>query len=152
MEKFNIVIVGHVDHGKSTFVGSLLYETKSISAAKLEEIISTCKGLGREFELAYILDAFMEERAGQCTIDTTQVFFRTSLREYVIIDTPGHKEFLRNMVTGASYAQAAVLLVSAQDGVMEQTKRHAYILKFFGITQIVVVINKMDEVIYAGKI
>lgn len=152
MEKFNIVIVGHIDHGKSTFVGRLLYDTKSLSEEKLEEIISTCKGLGREFELAYILDAFIEERAGQLTIDTTQVSFRTPMREYVIIDTPGHKEFLKNMVTGASYAQAAILIVSAKDGIQEQTKRHAYILKFFGIKQIIVVINKMDDISYSQSV
>ncbi len=152
MDKFNVVIIGHIDHGKSTFIGRLLYDTKSLSEAKLEEIISTCKGLRREFELAYILDAFIEERAGQLTIDTTQVSFRTPMREYVIIDTPGHKEFLKNMITGVSYAQAAILIVSAKDGIQEQTKRHAYILKFFGIKQIIVVINKMDDIAYSQAI
>jgi len=152
MDKLNIVITGHVDHGKSTFIGRLLYETKSIPEAKLEEIIATCKGLGRELEFAYLLDAFKEEIEGQLTIDTTQVVFRSPRREYVVIDTPGHKEFLKNMVTGASYAEAAILIVSAKDGIEEQTKRHAYILQFFGIKQIIVVINKMDSVGYSKTV
>lgn len=152
MDKLNIVITGHVDHGKSTFIGRLLYETKSIPEAKLEEIISTCKGLGRELEFAYLLDAFKEEVEGQLTIDTTQVVFRTPRREYVVIDTPGHKEFLKNMVTGASYAEAAILIISAKDGIEEQTKRHAYILQFFGIKQIIIVINKMDNVGYSKDV
>lgn len=152
MDKLNIVITGHVDHGKSTFIGRLLYETKSIPEAKLEEIILTCKGLNRELEFAYVLDAFREEIEGQLTIDTTQVVFRTPKREYIVIDTPGHKEFLKNMVTGASYAEAAILIISAKDGIEEQTKRHAYILKFLGIKQVIVVINKMDSVGYSDFI
>lgn len=152
MEKFNIVITGHIDHGKSTFIGRLLYDTKSLSKERIDEIISTCKGLGREFEFAYILDALSEEREGALTIDTTQVSFRANKREYVIIDTPGHKEFLKNMVSGASYAEAAILIVSAKDGIQEQTRRHAYILKLLGIKQIVVAVNKMDEVSYSQKI
>ena len=152
MAKLNIVITGHIDHGKSTFIGRLLYETQSIPQAKLDEIIATCKGLDREFEFAYVLDAFKEEVEGQLTIDTTQVVFRTPKREYVVIDTPGHKEFLKNMVTGASYAQAAILIISAKDGIEEQTKRHAYILKFLGIKQVIVVINKMDSAGYCESV
>lgn len=151
MEKFNIVIVGHVDHGKSTLTGRILYDTKSLPEGRMEEIVATCEGLGRQFEFAYILDALLEEREGALTIDTTQVSFRTSKREYIIIDTPGHKEFLKNMVTGASYAEAAVLIVSVNDGIQEQTRRHAYILKLFGIKQIIIVINKMDEAAYSRE-
>ncbi|MBU4419177.1 MAG: hypothetical protein KJ594_04785, partial [Candidatus Omnitrophica bacterium] len=106
---------------------------------------------GREFEFAYILDALFEERQGALTMDTTQVTFRTSKREYVLIDTPGHKEFLKNMVTGTSYAEAAILIVSIQDGIQEQTRRHAYILKLFGLKQIIVVVNKMDEAAYSQE-
>ena len=152
MERFNIVIVGHIDHGKSTLIGRLLYDTRSLPEGKMEEIIATCKGLGREFEFAYILDAFLEEREKAMTIDTAQVSFRTAKREYVIIDTPGHKELLRNMVTGASYAEGAILIVSASEGIQEQTKRHTYILKLLGIKQIIVIINKMDEVSYSQNI
>ncbi len=151
MEKFNIVITGHVDHGKSTLTGRLLFDTKSLPQGRMEEIVATCKGLGREFEFAYILDALLEERQGALTIDTTQVSFRTAKREYVIIDTPGHKEFLKNMVTGASYAEGAVLIVSVKDGIEEQTRRHAYILKLFGIKQIILAVNKMDEVAYSQE-
>ncbi|MFH1281829.1 MAG: GTP-binding protein [Candidatus Omnitrophota bacterium] len=151
MEKFNIVITGHVDHGKSTLTGRLLFDTKSLPQGRMEEIVATCKGLGREFEFAYILDALFEERQGALTIDTTQVTFRMANREYVIIDTPGHKEFLKNMVTGTSYAEAAVLIVSVKEGIEEQTRRHAYILKLFGLKQIIVVVNKMDEVAYARE-
>jgi len=151
MEKFNIVITGHVDHGKSTLIGRLLFDTKSLPQGRMEEIVATCKGLGREFEFAYILDALLEERQGALTIDTTQVTFRTAKREYVIIDTPGHKEFLKNMVTGASYAEGAVLIVSVKDGIEEQTRRHAYILKLFGLKQIIVVVNKMDEAAYCRE-
>jgi sulfate adenylyltransferase subunit 1 (EFTu-like GTPase family) len=151
MGKFNIVIVGSVDHGKSTLTGRILYDTKALPQGRMEEIVATCKGLGREFEFAYILDAFLEEREGALTIDTTQVTFRTAKREYVIIDTPGHKEFLKNMVTGTSYAEAAMLIVSVQDGIEEQTRRHAYILKLFGIKQIIVVVNKMDAAGYSRE-
>ncbi len=151
MEKFNIVITGHVDHGKSTLTGRLLFDTKSLPEGRMEEIVATCQGLGREFEFAYILDALFEERQGALTMDTTQVTFRTSKREYVLIDTPGHKEFLKNMVTGTSYAEAAILMVSVQDGIQEQTRRHAYILKLFGLKQIIVVVNKMDEAAYSQE-
>lgn len=150
MEKFNIAVVGHIDHGKSTLIGRLLYDTKTLAQERIDEITSTCKALGREFEFAYILDAFWEEQQKEMTIDTTQVFFKTPNREYIIIDTPGHKELLKNMASGASYAEAAVLIVSVKEGIQEQTKRHAHILKLFGIKQIIVVVNKMDEVAYSN--
>ena len=98
MDKFHIVIVGHIDHGKSTLIGRLLHDTHSLPEGRLEEIRATCAGLGREFEFAYITDALLEERQDCMTIDTTQVVFKTAKREYIIIDTPGHKELLKNMV------------------------------------------------------
>ena len=152
MEKFHIVIVGHIDHGKSTLIGRLLYDTQSLPEGRVEEIRATCNGLGREFEFAYITDALLEEREDSMTIDTTQVSFKTPKREYIIIDTPGHKELLQNMVTGTSYAEGAILIVSAKEGVQEQTKRHAHILRLFGIKHIIVVVNKMDELSYSQEV
>jgi len=144
----NLVIVGHIDHGKSTLIGRLLFDTKSLPKEKLEEIEASCKALGKEMEFAYVVDALEEERKNEMTIDTTQTFFQTEKREYVIIDTPGHKEFIKNMITGSSYADVAILIVDVSEGMKEQTKRHAYILKLLGIGQVIVVINKMDKVNY----
>ena len=140
------VIVGHVDHGKSTLIGRLLYDTDSLSPDKIEEIKKTSKDLGRETEFAYLLDHLEEERQQGITIDITQVFFKTDKRQYVIIDAPGHVEFVRNMITGASQAEAAILIVDVKEGIQEQTKRHAYILSLLGLSQVIVVLNKMDLV------
>lgn len=142
------VIVGHVDHGKSTLIGRLLYDTDSLSCEKMAEITKASKGLGRDTEFAYILDHLEEERQQGITIETTQVFFKTPKREYVIIDAPGHVEFVKNMITGASQAEAAVLIIDVKEGIREQTKRHAYILSLLGISQVIVAINKMDLVDY----
>lgn len=148
-KKLKIVIVGHVDHGKSTLIGRLFYDTDSISPDKMEELRRTCDSMGRKMEFAFLLDHLQEEREQGITIDTTQAFFKTDKREYVIIDAPGHKEFVKNMITGASQAEAAVLIVDVNEGVREQTKRHAYILGMLGINQVAVVINKMDLVNYS---
>jgi len=150
-EHMKIVIVGHVDHGKSTLIGRLLYDTNSLPEGKIDEIKKTCKALGKELEFAYILDALEEEREQNITIDTTQTFFKTKKRNYVIIDAPGHKEFLKNMITGASLAEAAILIVKAEEGLREQTKRHAYILSMLGLNQIIVVINIFDLSKYTKK-
>ncbi|MEW6003117.1 MAG: GTP-binding protein [Nitrospirota bacterium] len=144
------VIVGHVDHGKSTLIGRLLFDTDSLPPDKIEEIQKTSESLGRETEFAYLLDHLEEERQQGITIDTTQVFFKTDRREYVIIDAPGHVEFVKNMITGASQAEAAVLIVDVNEGVKEQTKRHAYILSLLGLRQVIVVLNKMDTVGFQG--
>lgn len=147
----NIVIVGHVDHGKSTLIGRLLYDTNSLPEQKIEEIKETCKNLGRKIEFAYIADALEEERKNEMTIDTTQTPFKSKKRDYIIIDAPGHREFLKNMITGASQADAAVLIVDVKEGVKEQTKRHAYLLKLLGIEQVILTLNKMDLVGYDRK-
>jgi sulfate adenylyltransferase large subunit/phosphoadenylyl-sulfate reductase (thioredoxin) len=143
-----IVIVGHVDHGKSTLIGRLLSETGSLPDGKLDELKAVSTRRGMPFEWSFLLDALQTERDQGITIDTSQIRFRTPAREFVLIDAPGHAEFLRNMVTGASQADAALLLVDAAEGVREQTLRHAYLLHLLGIRQIVVVINKMDRVGY----
>lgn len=147
----NLVFTGSIDHGKSTLIGRVLYETNSLPEEKIEEVKNVCEKLGRRFEFAYILDALEEEREKQITIDTTQIFFSWKGREFCIIDAPGHREFLKNMLTGASQADAAVLIVSAKEGVEEQTKRHALLLRLLGIEKIVVAINKMDAVNYARE-
>ncbi|MBU1975853.1 MAG: GTP-binding protein [Nanoarchaeota archaeon] len=148
-ENMNIVIVGHVDHGKSTLIGRLLYDTKSLPDGVYEEVKQVSEELGKDVEFAYLLDALEEEREQNVTIDTTQIFFKTKKRDYTIIDAPGHKEFLKNMITGASLAETAILIVDADEGVQEQTTRHAYILSMLGLKQVIVVMNKMDLVEYS---
>ena len=147
-----LVIVGHVDHGKSTLVGRLLSDTDSLPEGKLQFVHDICKQQGKEFEFAFLLDALEEEQEQGITIDTSQIFFSTKKRKYVIIDAPGHNEFLKNMVTGAADAEAALLLIDAKEGVQEQSRRHGYILKLLGLTQVAVVINKMDLVDYDEKV
>ena len=147
-----LVIVGHVDHGKSTLVGRLMSDTGSLPSGKLDFVKDICKRQGKEFEYAFLLDALEEEQEQGITIDTSQIFFNTKKRRYVIIDAPGHKEFLKNMVTGAANAESALLLIDAHEGIQEQSRRHGYILKLLGLTQVAVVINKMDLVNYDPKI
>lgn len=147
-KSLKFVIVGHVDHGKSTLIGRLLFDTKSLPPDRIEEMKKSSKSLGREMEFSFLMDHFKEEREQGITIDTSQTFFKTKKREYVIIDAPGHVEFLKNMITGASQADAAVLVIDATEGIREQTKRHAYILSLLGIDKIIAVINKMDAVKY----
>jgi len=150
-QKLRIVIVGHVDHGKSTLIGRLFHDTNSLPEGKVEQIRKASEAEGMDFEFAFLLDALLEEQAQNITIDTTQLPFRTSKREYVIIDAPGHKEFLKNMVTGAASADAAILLIDANEGIQEQSKRHAYLLSLLGIRRIAIAVNKMDLVGYDQK-
>ncbi len=145
---FPIVITGHVDHGKSTLIGRLLYDYGALQKERYEEMKQSSADVGRQDEFAFVLDAFEEERQRGITIDTSQIYFRTTARPYVIIDAPGHREFLRNMITGASYAEAAVLIVDACEGIREQTRRHAWLLSIVGIRDICVVINKLDAAGY----
>ncbi len=151
MDVLSFVIVGHIDHGKSTLIGRLLYDTDSLPLDKIEEIKKASAGQGKRTEFAYLLDHLEEERKQGITIDTTQVFFKTNKRRYVIIDAPGHVEFVKNMITGASQAEAAVLIVDVTKGVQEQTKRHSYMLSLLGLRQVVVVLNKMDLVNFSQE-
>src|SRR5256714_11475720 len=144
-----VVFVGHVDHGKSTLIGRVLHDTNSLPEGKLEQIRKACVEEGMDFEFAFLLDALLEEQEQNVTIDTTRIPFRTKRRQYSIIDAPGHKEFLKNMITGASNADAAILVIAANEGVKEQSRRHAYLLSMLGIRQIIVVVNKMDLIDYA---
>lgn len=139
-----IVIVGHIDHGKSTLIGRLLYGTGALTQDREADVSRSSAGLSKDFEYAFALDALEEEREGAMTIDTTQAFFSSQKRRYTIVDAPGHKEFLKNMITGTSYAEAAVLVVDVAEGVQSQTKRHAYLLNLVGLSRVIVVLNKMD--------
>src|ERR1700691_4675139 len=143
-EQLKIVIVGHVDHGKSTFVGRLLHDTGSLPEGKFEQLQQAAARRGVPFEWANLMDALQAERDQNITIDTAQIWFRTKKRQYVIIDAPGHKEFLKNMITGAANAEAALLLIDANEGIQEQSRRHGYLLNLLGIRQIAVLVNKMD--------
>jgi bifunctional enzyme CysN/CysC len=147
-----IVIVGHVDHGKSTLVGRLLHETGSLPEGKLEMLKAVSARRGMPFEWSFLLDALQTERDQGITIDTTQIRFRTGSRDIVLIDAPGHAEFLRNMITGASQADGAVLIIDALEGVRDQTRRHGYLLHLLGVKQVAIVVNKMDRVdFYADR-
>lgn len=147
-EDLSLVIVGHVDHGKSTVIGKLLADTNSLPQGKLEQIQELCKRNAKPFEYAFLLDALKDERDQGITIDIARCFFKTQKRDYIILDAPGHIEFLKNMVSGASRAEAALLVIDAAEGIQENSKRHAYLLSMLGIKQIVVLINKMDLVEY----
>lgn len=146
------VMLGSVDHGKSTLVGRLLHDTNSLPEGKLEQIRAVSKKRGLGLELAFAVDALQSERDQLITIDAAHVWFRTPTREYAIVDAPGHEEFLRNMVTGAAMADAALLLIDAAEGVRAQSHRHAYLLKLLGIDQVAVVVNKMDLAGYSAEV
>lgn len=141
-----IVIVGHVDHGKSTLIGRLLHETGGIPAQKIEQLKAMSARRGMPFEWSFLLDSLQAERDQGITIDTSQIRFRTPSRDIILIDAPGHAEFLRNMITGAAQADAALLLIDAAEGVRDQTRRHGYLLHLLGVKQVTVVVNKMDRV------
>lgn len=145
-EQVNIVVVGHVDHGKSTVIGRLLHDTGSLPKGKIEYIRSQCKKNSRPFEYAFLLDALKDEQSQGVTIDTARCFFKTKKRDYIIIDAPGHVEFLKNMLSGATRAEAALLVIDAHDGIAENSKRHGYLISMIGISQIVILVNKMDLV------
>lgn len=145
-----IVIVGHVDHGKSTLVGRLLHETGSLPEGKLEMLKAVSARRGMPFEWSFLLDALQTERDQGITIDTTQIRFRTGSRGIVLIDAPGHAEFLRNMITGASQADGALLIIDALEGMRDQTRRHGYLLHLLGVKQVAVVVNKMDRVDFSA--
>jgi bifunctional enzyme CysN/CysC len=151
-EKMNIVIVGHVDHGKSTIIGRLLVDTGSLPDGKLDQVRENCERNSKPFEYAFLIDALKDEQAQGITIDSARVFFKTVKRDYIIIDAPGHIEFLKNMITGASHAEAALLVIDANEGVRENSRRHGYMISMLGIRQIAVLVNKMDLVDYSETV
>ena len=150
--QLRLVVVGHVDHGKSTLIGRLFYDTGSLPDGKYEQLVAIAQRRGVPFEFANLMDGLQAERDQNITIDTAQIWFRTAQREYVIIDAPGHKEFVKNMVTGASRADAALIIIDASEGVQEQTRRHGYLLRLIGVRQVVIVVNKMDLVDYSQSV
>ena len=147
--RLHLVISGHVDHGKSTVVGRLLADTDSLPEGKLEQVRALCERTSKPFEYAFLLDALKDERAQGITIDAARVFFTTARRHYVILDAPGHIEFLKNMITGAARAEAALLVIDAHEGIQENSRRHATMLSMLGIRQVAVLVNKMDLAGYA---
>lgn len=151
-QKMNIVIIGHVDHGKSTLVGRLLADTNSLPEGKLEAVKASCAQNARPFEYAFLLDALKDEQSQGITIDSARCFFHSDKREYILIDAPGHIEFLKNMISGAARAEAAVLVIDAHEGIQENSRRHGYLLSMLGIRQIVVAVNKMDLVDHSRDI
>ncbi len=146
-----IAMVGHVDHGKSTLIGRLLYDTDSLPDGKFEAIKAMSARRGMPLEFAFVMDAFQAERDQAVTIDSSYTWFKSKKRNYVLVDSPGHTEFLKNMVSGVANCDAAVLVVDALEGVCEQTRRHAYLLHMLGITKVIVAVNKMDTVSYQKK-
>jgi bifunctional enzyme CysN/CysC len=152
VEQMNIVMIGHVDHGKSTVIGRLLADTGSLPEGKLEAVKANCAYNARPFEYAFLLDALKDEQAQGITIDSARCFFRSDKREYIIIDAPGHIEFLKNMISGAARAEAAVLVIDAKEGVRENSRRHGYLLSMLGIKQVAVCVNKMDLVDYSREV
>ncbi|MFT8663700.1 adenylyl-sulfate kinase [Acetobacter orientalis] len=139
-----IVIVGHVDHGKSTLIGRLLHDTDNLQEGKVAQIIESSKKRGLKIEWSFLLDSLQIERDQGVTVDSTRIPFRLGQREFVIVDAPGHRQFLRNMITGAADAEAAVLVVDAAEGAREQTRRHAMLLHLIGIRHVIVLLNKAD--------
>lgn len=150
-EDMNIVIVGHVDHGKSTVIGKLLVDTNSLPLGKFEQVQEKCRRNSKPFEYAFLIDALKDEQEQGITIDSARCFFKTKNRNYIIMDAPGHSEFLKNMVTGASRAEAALLVIDAYEGIQENSKRHCYLLSMLGIKQLCVLVNKMDLIDYNEK-
>jgi bifunctional enzyme CysN/CysC len=148
-KQMNIVIAGHVDHGKSTVIGRMLADTGSLPEGKLEQIKHQCEINSKPFEYAFLLDALKHEQSQGITIDSARVFFHTKARDYIIIDAPGHIEFLKNMVSGAARAEAAFLVIDAEEGIQENSRRHGYMLSMLGIKQICVLVNKMDLADYS---
>ena len=150
-ETLSIVFVGHVDHGKSTLIGRIFNDTGMFPTGKVDAIRATCERRGMPFEWAFLMDALQAERDQGVTIDAAHIRLRTPKRDYLIIDAPGHKEFLKNMVTGAAGAEVAVLVIDAAEGVREQSRRHGYLLHLLGIKSVAVAINKMDLVDYGAE-
>ena len=151
-DQMNIVFTGHVDHGKSTVVGRLLADTDSLPDGKLDLVKRECERNSKPFEYAFLLDALKDEQSQGITIDAARVFFNTEKRDYIIIDAPGHIEFLKNMITGAARAEAAFLVIDADEGVQENSRRHGYLLSMLGIRQLCVLVNKMDLVGYNKQV
>jgi elongation factor 1-alpha len=151
-ELINVVFIGHVDHGKSTTVGRLLYDGGALSEQEYRKLEETAKSMGKgSFVFAFVMDNLKEERERGVTIDVSYKKFEAKNHQFTIIDAPGHRDFVKNMITGTSQADVAVLVCAAKEGIQPQTKEHAFLAQVMGIKQIVVALNKMDEVNYDQK-
>jgi elongation factor 1-alpha len=145
----NLVFIGHVDHGKSTTVGRVLYDTGALSDVDLRKLKEEAAKVGKAtFEFAFAMDRLKEERERGLTIDIAHRDFQTQKIYFTIIDAPGHRDFVKNMITGTSQADAAVLIVSVKEGVQTQTREHAFLAKTLGVKQLIIGLNKMDSVNY----
>ncbi|HOA68318.1 MAG TPA: translation elongation factor EF-1 subunit alpha [Methanosarcina thermophila] len=148
----NLAVIGHIDHGKSTFVGRLMYDAGAVPPHIIEKYKEEAKQKGKEsFAFAWVMDSLKEERERGITIDIAHKRFDTEKYYFTVVDCPGHRDFVKNMITGASQADAAVLVVAAPDGVMAQTKEHIFLSRTLGINQLIVAINKMDAANYDEK-
>lgn len=146
----NLAVIGHIDHGKSTLVGRLMFETGAVPAHLIEKYKAEAKEKGKEsFAFAWVMDTLKEERERGITIDIAHKRFDTDKYYFTVVDCPGHRDFVKNMITGASQADAAILVVAAPDGVMDQTKEHVFLSRTLGINQLVIAINKMDAADYS---
>ena len=150
--QMNIVIVGHVDHGKSTVIGRLLADTGTLPKGKLESVKENCRKNSKPVEYAFLLDALKDEQSQGITIDMARCFFKTAARDYIIIDAPGHIEFLKNMITGASRAESALLVIDVDEGIKENSKRHGQMVSMLGVKQVTVLVNKMDLVDFSEEV
>src|SRR5512136_3332276 len=148
----NLAFIGHVDHGKSTTVGRLMYETGAVDPHVIEEYRKEAAAQGKAtFEYAWVMDSLKEERDRGVTIDIAHQRFDTDKYYFTVVDCPGHRDFVKNMITGASQADAAVLIVSVPDGVMPQTREHVFLARTLGVNQLIVGMNKMDAADYGQK-
>src|SRR6056297_4159236 len=146
----NLVFIGHVDHGKSTTVGRLLFDSGNVSEQQMRKLKEKAAQLGKAgFEFAYVMDGLKEEQERGVTIDLAHKKFESDKYYFTIIDAPGHRDFVKNMITGASQADAAVLVVAAPEGVMAQTREHTFLARTLGINQLIVAVNKMDAAEYS---
>src|SRR3954464_9557509 len=152
-ELLRVATAGSVDDGKSTLIGRLLYDTKSLFSDQLEAVERTSRQRGDEYtDLALLTDGLRAEREQGITIDVAYRYFATPKRKFILADTPGHVQYTRNMVTGASTANLALILVDARKGIVEQTRRHSYIASLLRIPHLVVCVNKMDLVEYKQSV
>lgn len=148
----NLAVIGHIDHGKSTLVGRLMYEAGAVPAHVIEKYKAEAKEKGKEsFAFAWVMDSLKEERERGITIDIAHKRFDTSKYYFTVVDCPGHRDFVKNMITGASQADAAILVVAAPDGVMAQTREHIFLSRTLGINQLIVAVNKMDAANYSEE-